>query len=548
MKLIFYFLYYIYHGGRMKKSKGKRTLSRKGILIVSIAVATLAIIGVAAYFVLFSGDTYPVTLPDGSTEKVSMDTMEKELDRDTYYDGITINGVDVSGKTKDEVLAMFADDPSLDSPTVKLTLSVAGTDYPIDAEDLSLASNLNEMIDEAYNYARTSVSTDEEDAIVERYEALLLAKKTPQDFSTAYTADEATVSTVVHEILDPLATEAKDATATSFDVENLAFVISDSTDGIEMDIDAAVSAVKEALDSRQYVQTIEVTTSVTHAAITTEDLHSSLGLVSSMKTKTTDIDNRNSNINLICETVDGLVLQPGEYFNYNDFIGQRTAEKGYKEAGGIYDGAIRQELGGGICQVAGTMYHAVLMADLQVDERHPHSWPSTYVDMGTDATVTWGGANFQFTNNTDYPIALHTYYEDSADGKGGYVTVEIYGKQLAQGETIDVVGVVTSTTPSAGIEYVADPTLAVGTTKVVREPHDKIIAECYQIFYKDGVETDRVLVDTSTYRMIIKQVAVGVLAPDGTIYTIDPATGTVILPVVTPVPTAEPTAESTVTQ
>jgi len=521
----------------MKKSNTKRAMSRKGILIASIAVVTLAIIGAAAYFVLFSGETYPVTLPDGSTKKVSMDTMKEALDRDTYYDGITINGIDVSGKTKEEVTAMFADDPSLDSPTVKLMLSVDGTDYPIDAEDLDLASNLNEIIDEAYNYARTSESTDEEDAIVERYEALLLAQKTPKAFITAYTADETTISTVVHEILDPLVTEAKDAKATSFDVEKLAFVISDSVDGASLDIDNAISDVKEALDAREYDQTIEVATTVTRATVTTEDLTTSLGLVSTMTTKTTDIDNRNSNINLICTTVDGLVLQPGEYFNYNDFIGQRTAEKGYKEAGGIYDGAIRQELGGGICQVAGTMYHAVLMADLQVDERHPHSWPSAYVDKGTDATVTWGGANFQFTNDTDYPIALHTYYEASPDGKGGYVTVEIYGKQLDKGVTIDVIGVVTSTTPSAGVEYIADPTLPVGTTKVVREPHDKIIAECYQIFYKDGVETSRVLVDTSTYRMIIQQVAVGVLAPDGSIYTIDPATGTVITPVVTPTPT-----------
>ena len=335
--------------------------------------------------------------------------------------------------------------------------------------------------------------------------------KTTQNFVTEYTEDTDAVDAAVHVVLDPLEIEAVDAAATSFDLEELVFVVSESSSGLSVDVDGAIADVKTAIAAKEYAKTIPVSTTVIEPALTKEMLTDNLGLISTTTTVTSNIPNRNVNIDLVCKIIDGLVLQPGESFNYNDFVGQRTAERGFKEAVGIYEGTTRQELGGGICQVSGTMYHSVLKADLKVDERHPHSWPSAYVDKGTDATVTWDGVNFQFTNNSEFPVAMHAYYNNLK------VTVSLYGRPVADGMTIKVIGVVTSETPPGPVEYVADPLTPVGTKPTqLRAPHNRITAECYKVYYKDDVEVKRELASKSTYNAITEKLSIGVLAPDGT--------------------------------
>jgi len=517
----------------MKKTNNKKAKTRKAIIIGAIALIVLAAAGSATYFFTNMEKTYPVTEADGQVHKLSVAELKAALDVQTIYPGISINGVDVSGKTKEDAAAIFADKPELDTPEVGIILTVDGVEYPLASSAVTIASNLSSVIDQAYSYNRTSTQAIESDALVERYQILVELSKTSKNYVTEYTADTAQIDGAVHAILDPLEIQPINAVASSFNVEDLAFVIEESKEGLDLDIDAAIAAVKASIDAKEYTKIISVTTTVLVPEISKDALASTLGFVSTTTTKTTTDPNRNTNIDLICKTIDGLVLQPGESFNFNDFIGQRTAEKGYKEAGGIFDGALRLELGGGICQANGTLYHTVMKADLQVDERHPHSWPSTYVDIGTDATVTWEGVNFQFTNNTEYPVAIHAYYGSQT------VTVSIYGRPVDDGMTIEIEGLVLSRTAPGPAEYVANPLALVGTNKVERTPHDAISAQCFKVYYKDGVEVKRVLASSSSYRAITEKISVGVLAPDGvTIYAMDPATGTVILP--TPVPTVPP--------
>jgi len=523
----------------MKKRYTANEKSGKVVIIILMAVVVLLVAGATTYFVANIDKKYTVTEPNGGTIKLTITDMNKQLGVKTFYPGITINGTDVSGKTKEEVASLFAGDPSLDKPVLNLSLSVQGQTYPVDATNLNLTSNLSDVITEAYNYARTSEKTTLAESTIDRYENYLKLQATTKNYDTGYSADPTAISSEVHSVLDSLQTEVKDASATVFDKVALAFVIEPSSVGLKLDVDKAIADVQTALESKDYNKVIEVSAQVTEPKITTEDLTANLVLVSTTTTITKADSNRNSNINLVCQTIDGLVLQPGEFFNYNDFIGQRTAEKGYKEAGGIFDGALRQELGGGICQVSGTMYHSVMMADLKVDERHPHSWPSAYVDIGTDATVTWDGPNFQFTNNSEYPVAIHATYKDKTDGSGrGDLTVTLYGRPLETGVTIKIEGKVLSDTPPGPPEYVADPLSAVGTKNIeLRSAHDEIKAVCYKVYYQDGVETSRVIADNSYYRPITAKYSVGALDPlTGIVYAVDPVTGIVILPV----PTVDP--------
>ena len=526
----------------MKKKAQYKKKPTKAILIGGIVLAVLIAIGAATYYFANGGANPRTSVPSGNGTKVSLEEMKAALDGNTIYKGIYINGKDVSGKTVQDVLSMFTDNPGMNNQDMNIILSVGGTEYPLQTAGLSLEYNIEEIAEEAYQYGRSAEGSTETEILQARYDTVLALQTTPLYFQTAITLSKDKVSELVHAVLDPLNTELKEASVTEFDVENKVFIIEPSQDGVFIGIDAAIEDVKEALDKGEYIKTVFVSSSTQTPNVTKEFLESNLGLVSSTTTSTSDDKNRNVNIRLVCETVNGLVLQPGEFFNYNEFVGERTVAKGYKEAGGIYDGQLRDELGGGICQVSGTMYHSVMKADLQVDQRHPHSWPSAYVAVGTDATVTWGGANFQFTNNTEYPIAMVAEYKPKDNGKGGWCKIEIYGRPVADGMTIEFVGVTHSSKAPTTVEYVADPTQLVGVTTTERDPHNAISASAYQVFYKDGEEVKRVKVSSSYYRLITAKILVGVLDADGlTIHTIDPLTGAVILtPTITPTPTGEP--------
>ena len=142
--------------------------------------------------------------------------------------------------------------------------------------------------------------------------------------------------------------------------------------------------------------------------------------LASKSTSLTDNDNRNNNVSLAAQAINGLVMNPGETFSFNGTVGQRTTGKGYKEAGAFANGKTVYEVGGGICQVSSTLYYCTLLADLKIVDRDCHMFPVSYLPLGMDATVSWGGPDFKFRNNTDYPIKLIAY----VDGLSLYVAIK----------------------------------------------------------------------------------------------------------------------------
>ncbi|HET6582810.1 MAG TPA: VanW family protein [Nannocystaceae bacterium] len=124
----------------------------------------------------------------------------------------------------------------------------------------------------------------------------------------------------------------------------------------------------------------------------------------SMEAKEAD---RNFNLKVGATKVSGAVILPGETFSFNDRVGARDAENGFRYGGGITGGEIVDVLGGGICQVSSTLYGAAFFAGLEILEHRPHSRPSTYVDMGLDATVVWPDIDLKLKNPFDFPIVLH---------------------------------------------------------------------------------------------------------------------------------------------
>lgn len=189
--------------------------------------------------------------------------------------------------------------------------------------------------------------------------------------------------------------------------------------GYGFDLDAAQAMLEEAV----YGDTIELQMEYILPEVMGEELSGMLfrDVLGYYETAHTGDKNRNNNLTLACAALNGLVLEPGETFDYNKALGKRTAENGYKAAAAYSGGLTVQELGGGICQVSSTLYYCTLIADLEIVDRSPHSYVSSYMPMGMDATVSWGGPEFKFKNSTDYPIRIE------AEVSGGYVKVKLIG-------------------------------------------------------------------------------------------------------------------------
>ena len=132
---------------------------------------------------------------------------------------------------------------------------------------------------------------------------------------------------------------------------------------------------------------------------------------------------RIGNIELAASKIDGLILLPGESFSYNETVGQRTTEAGFRTAQAYSDGTVVEAIGGGICQVSSTLYAATMYARLKTLVRQNHYFKVGYIDYGLDATVSWGQPDFKFRNDRDYPvkIAAYTLPDDQA------LVVEIWG-------------------------------------------------------------------------------------------------------------------------
>ena len=275
-------------------------------------------------------------------------------------------------------------DFDLNAPCQVLTLTLGTPGRHIDVEKL-----YNQVLD-AYSFNRFEVVfTDVE------------TQKEPEAFD-------------LEELYSLYAKESKDAT---MDMET--FEVIPGVYGYDFDLEKA----QQALDKAEYGDVIEIPLRLVPPEHNTEDLQGTLfrDVLGSYSTPHTADQNRNTNLTLACKAINGTVLYPGDTFDYNKVVGERTAAAGYKAAAAYSNGETVQALGGGVCQVSSTIYYCVLLADLEVVTRYPHSYVSSYMPMGMDATVSWGGPEFRFKNNTNYPIRIEANVAD------GNVNVKLLG-------------------------------------------------------------------------------------------------------------------------
>lgn len=300
---------------------------------------------------------------------------------------------------------------------------------------------------------------------------------------------------VIHDAL-----YAEPANATLEVADDGSYTVTDSVQGIDFDVAEAQSILSAA----QPGETVSVPLNRQAPAIDTATLKANLfkDVLGEYTTSVSGTADRRSNVQLAAQKCSGTILLPGEVFAYNQVVGQRTEAAGFKKAGAYSNGETVQELGGGVCQDSSTLYCAALYANLEIVERHNHSYVSSYVPIGMDATVSWGGPDFQFRNNTDYPIKVVASYANSK------VTFQIVGTKTDDYSVKITTETISTTAPT--VQEVPDDTLEAGTTQVADKGHTGYKVQSYRHVYDasgnvvyEGKES------LSSYKMTPKVIHVG---------------------------------------
>lgn len=420
--------------------------------------------------------------------------MAARVNINTFYEGISVNGVDIGGLTLEEASAKIGEGDTASQGEFAVVIASGDKRWRISSAEVPLRFDTQDVLARAWALGRSG-SLHERDALIARI------RESGVSFTTSMGYDKEKVRELTDIVASRLSVAATDAKLYAFEVATRAFTFTSEAQGYQVDADKLYRDTIAALDAGEYDAVITPEGSVTQPTITKDALVSAFGLIASYTTETTKDKNRNTNIRLSAEAINGKVVLPGQTLSFNECTGERTSEKGYREAGAIAGGVLIDATGGGVCQTSSTLFNAVVRADLEIVERSEHSWPSTYVPKGEDAAVDWPRLDFVFKNNRETPVFIIADYADQK------ITVSVYGQLLAPGVTIDLDSeLIRTITPSDEVLYVQDPTLPMGTNKAGRSKRTGYVVDTYKVYYQDGVEKERALLWRTTYKATQKEI------------------------------------------
>ena len=278
------------------------------------------------------------------------------------------------------------------------------------------------------------------------------------------------------------------------------FEIHPEVEGVDFNVDE-VKAMIAAEDKEKYTVKLTITKpTVTVNDIGTEAFPDKLG------TCTTRYDERDTdrttNLKLACQKLNNQVVLAGETFSYNKTLGERTIAAGYKNAKVYENGQVVDGIGGGICQISSTLYNAIVDANLETVERRNHQFVTSYIAAGKDATVVYGMTDFKFKNTRTYPIKI------IATAQNGIATISIYGNKEAVEYDVTLEVKQISTIPKT-TQYVEDASLPVGTEKVKQSGANGVKTETYLVKSLNGKVVSRELVSRDTYNAMPKIILKG---------------------------------------
>lgn len=344
--------------------------------------------------------------------------MADTVERNTFYEGTYLDGKDLGGLTMQEARDIFEKKASEELEKLKVELTYEDQSWTFGWKDIGASIDWEDKLKELYSLAR-------EGSLEERYRQVEEIREKGVRLETSLTKDISLIRDEIAKIAESLTIEPVDADIQFFPDKENKFSITPEKKGQTVDADALYESVEQILNSGE-PGTVAIVPEPTEPKLLKADLEKATKRIVSFSTDLLDSSaNRAHNVELSLKKINGLRLDPGEIFSFNESVGPRTKEAGFKTAPVIMpDKSMKDDWGGGVCQASSTVFNSAALAGLEIVERYHHSFPVAYLPAGTDATVTYGGADFKFKNNKSTPIFLHTYR------KGNRVYVDIYGEPI----------------------------------------------------------------------------------------------------------------------
>lgn len=353
-----------------------------------------------------------------------------------FVQGVAVGGVNVSGMTLEQAMenGEIAARAEEAYASFSYTFTVEGRQFTYNAQQLGMQRGPKGALEEALKWGNLG---DAETRNQQRQQAA----KSGRDFPAVH-ADAGALAAALQAHKPEYDVMPEDATLKLAEVfspgNNADFA--EGVNGIDVNIAELARIASESINRGDF-GVIEAPAIMTEPKITLDELRENTVLICSwasyFKKDNLDDEGRVTNIKILAGFVNGSVIKPGEIWSINETGGKRTAETakvvGWKEAPGIERGRYSEQYGGGVCQVSSTVYNAAIRAEIDIADRKAHSWPSSYIEEGMDATISSEGPDLKLFNQYEYPVLLASY----VDEKEKSITVEVYGPRLNHGYKVD---------------------------------------------------------------------------------------------------------------
>ncbi|MGL5313301.1 MAG: VanW family protein [Peptostreptococcaceae bacterium] len=329
-------------------------------------------------------------------------------DHNKIYKNIYIENIEISKLTKKE-----AKDKVGKYYTVKpINIHYNDKKWCISPDDIGLEYNLDEVIQNAYSYTRNKNFNED----LKR--KLSLKFKEPLKLNLEATYDESKLSNCLESICNEIDVSVKEATIIIND--NSEIKITESEDGREVDIIKLKEIIYNMINKKD-IKDVNLPVKVIKPNVNKDSVKSINTVLGQYSTSFNDYTARGTNIYVAGKSSSDILIMPGDTFSLNKATGARTWSKGYKTAKVIVGGKYVDGEGGGVCQVSTTIYNAALLAGMEIQEVHNHTYPSRYAPRGRDSAISYGYTDFKFKNPYSHPIYIKNIVNNGA------ITSKIYG-------------------------------------------------------------------------------------------------------------------------
>lgn len=416
--------------------------------------------------------------------------------------GIYADRIELSGLTREQATSAIESYVEKLKSMKIILIAAGGNEVALTAGDIGLVWANPEIVEEA---AELGVHGN----VIERYKALKDLEHENRVFPIELSFDIHAINEV---LVKRCAVYDQQAVRPSLKRTDGVFEVIEGKTGYVLDIETSIDIVYNFL-VREWDRTpcrIDLDVVVDHPKGSAEELAQITDVLGTFTTSySSSGSSRRGNVENGCSHVNGILLYPGEEFSMYQTVSPFTSENGYYMAGSYLNGKVVDSLGGGICQVSTTLYNAVLLAELEVTERHNHSMIVSYVEPSADAAIAESsGKDFKFRNNTEYPI-----YIEGITAKRK-ITFNIYGKETRNSnrQVRYESEVLETTVPPADLIY-PDATQPIGYI-VADSAHIGYKAKLWKVVTEDGVEVSRTEVNSSKYKMVPRSATVGTATSD----------------------------------